>query len=135
MPQLIQHIDAIARRTQRDVLLVQFHDGSKKSMLDYALNPVRQFILDWFDANGIPYEECGDFADENSLDRYRGQIYIDVPYDNADQEFQKVCTFLENPANNELFKGARFCFLTLAQAMKNSHHDEPGFWDRWDIDF
>lgn len=130
MPQIIQHIDAIARQKQRDVLLIEFHDGSPKSMLDYASSPVRNFILDWFDANDIPYCECGDFADENQPDRYRGQIYIDVPYDEADPAFQKVRAFLAAPENDNRFKGAGFCFLPLARAIKNAHHDAPGFWER-----
>jgi hypothetical protein len=25
----------------------------------------------------------------------------------------------------------RFTLYTLAYCMKNAHHDEPGFWERW----
>jgi hypothetical protein len=33
------------------------------------------------------------------------------------------------------FEGAKFCYLPLAVAMENAHHDEPGFWDRWAENF
>jgi len=31
--------------------------------------------------------------------------------------------------------GVVFCYLPLEMAMKNAHHDEPGFWDRWAENF
>jgi hypothetical protein len=32
-------------------------------------------------------------------------------------------------------RGLLFCYLPLDLAMKNKHHDEPGFWDRWADNF
>ncbi|GJJ02778.1 hypothetical protein RugamoR64_33160 [Duganella rhizosphaerae] len=70
MPQLLQNIDEIGRAKQRDVLFLEFSN----SMGRYELNPVREKILTWFDANGIVYAECGGYASEVRAEPYRGQI-------------------------------------------------------------
>ena len=131
MPQLIEHIDAIARKKQRDVLIVEFHNKTTGFRMDYRVNPARKIILDWFTANGIPYCECGPYASETRMESYRGQIYIDVPYDKSDPVFQNVASFLQNPDGSMSFEGAWFYKVSLDICMKNAHHDEPGFWDRW----
>jgi hypothetical protein len=62
---------------------------------------------------------------------YAGQIYIDVPYDTNDCVYQAVQQFLEYPDATMRFEDVKFWIVTLELAMKNSHHDEPGFWDKW----
>lgn len=131
MPQLLKHIDQIAREKQRDVLTIEFHDKASGFKLDYHQNESRKIILDWFIANGIPHYECGPYASETRMESYRGQIYIDVPYDKSDPLYQKVESFLENPDGSMKFERAWFCYLLLDVCMKNAHHDEPGFWEKW----
>jgi len=129
MPQMIMHIDFIAREKQRDVLLLEFHNRETGFKLDYTLNQSRKTILDWFTANDIPHYECGGYASETRLESYYGQIYIDIPYDKSDPLFQKVESFLENPDGTMKFEGAWFCYLPLDVCIKNAHHDLPGFWE------
>lgn len=90
MPMLIEHIDAIARKKQRDVLYVRFHqptsgedleeeddddvDGpSFFEDLDWEHLPRRQQIIDWLEAHDIGWRPCADFADESGMFPYMGR--------------------------------------------------------------
>lgn len=158
MPMLIKHIDAIAREKQRDVLYLTFGEpednpkrkpederkskkpGFKNLRLrnpdydpdtDWETLPVRKQIIDWMEANQISFQPCGAVADTNCMMPYLGQVYIDVPYDEADPVYQKLCDHLELADGSMRFAGVRFYVVDLKFAMKNAHHDEPGFWEKW----
>lgn len=145
MPELIEHIDKIARDKKRDVLFLTFHDHAFKEALenlsegdigdfpdfDYHTCKPRQIVMEWLTANNIPFSPCGHVANVYSIMCYLGQIYIDVPFDENNPTYQKVRDFLENPDGTMKIDGARFCYYTLELAMKNAHHDEPGFWEKW----
>jgi hypothetical protein len=59
-----------------------------------------------------------------------GQLYIDVPYELNNPDYQKLQNFLEDENGEVRFDGVKFWIFPLERAMKNAHHDEPGFWDR-----
>lgn len=130
MPQQLEHIDAIARHKRRDVLYLDFH-AAKDRLLDYEVLPVRRQIIEWLDRQGIGWQPCGAIASENSLQSYRGQIYIDVPFIPADPVYQKLQAYLEHPDGRIRFAEVSFYVLPLDIAMRNAHHDEPGFWEGW----
>ena len=137
MPQLIEHIDAIARQQGRDVLYIEFHPeapGERKGY-DYARDPVRAAVLAWLDGHAVPWRECGPIADLRIMSPYRGQVYVDVPYDEALPAYRAVRDYLEHPDGSMRQPGVRFYLLTHKFAMKNAEHDEPGFWERWYEDF
>jgi hypothetical protein len=134
MPQVIDHIDKIARDKKRDVLYVIFHKDAPRDF-DYEKSAARKKVLAWLDNNQIAYQLCGDVAREDGWAGYRGQIYIDVPFDDNDLTYQKLREFLENPDGTMKIPGVDFCYLPLDHAMKNAHHDEPGFWERWAENF
>lgn len=139
MPQLIEHIDAIARQKQRDVLFLQFSDpvdqqGEDDGRLvcaDWKSSAGRLAVIRWLDDNRIAWHPCGDVADVNYMRSYAGHIYIDVPFDETDPVYQKLRAYLENPDGSMRRPGVLFFALQLHIAMKNAHHDEPGFWERW----
>ena len=141
MPMLIEHIDAIARKKGRDVLFLDFPQRKNKNIFDlYSMDwdslPIRQQIIAWLDQNQIGWSHCGHFADENMMGGgYQGRIYVDVPFDTKDPIYQKLSDYLETPNGKMKFKGVKFCYLPLEMAMKNAHHDEPGFWERWAENF
>lgn len=140
MPMLIEHIDAIARQKGRDVLFLDFpaehgDDPFEEFDVDWKNIPIRQQIIAWLEQNQIGWSHCGYFADENSMGDYQGRIYIDVPFDTNDPIYQKLSGYLETPEVEIKFAGVNFCYLPLATAMKNAHHDEPGFWERWAKDY
>lgn len=62
---------------------------------------------------------------------YRGQLYIDLPIDANSPAFQALTLFLEKPDGSARMPGVKFMLCTLEQAMTNSAHDEPGFWEQW----
>ncbi|GAC1607824.1 MAG: hypothetical protein NVS3B3_11330 [Aquirhabdus sp.] len=134
MPLLIHHIDEIAREKKCDVLFVIFHEKFDIDTEWEAL-PIRQQLLQWLDAHDIPWQKCAHFADPNLMLSYLGQIYIDVPYDESNSKYQELRDYLEFPDGSIRNPGMQFCYLPLAMAMKNAHHDEPGFWEKWAEDF
>lgn len=138
---LIEHIDAIARQKQRDVLYVEFHPPVAGSVndeeivdqgdFDWKTLPIRQQIIDWLDAQGIGWKPCGLFVNACVMMGYHGQIYIDLPFDEALPAFQSLQALLELPDGSMRFPDATFYCCTLELAMENAAHDEPGFWDHW----
>lgn len=149
MVMLIEHIDAIARKEQRDVLYVQFHQPTSDEdlkeenvdglgffdELDWEHLPRRRQIIGWLDAHGIGWRHCADFANENGIFPYLGQIYIDLPYDPTLPAYKELQAFLENPDDSMRFPDTTFCYVPLEMAMKNAAHDEPGFWEEWAKNF
>lgn len=141
MPMLIEHIDAIARKKGRDVLFLDFPEnectnGSDSCpIFNWDNVPVRQQVIAWLDQNQIEWSMCGHVANENIMCGYKGRIYIDVPFDMGNAVFQKLSDFFETSDGEMKIDGVVFCYLPLDVAMKNAHHDEPGFWDRWADNF
>ncbi|MCA8067407.1 hypothetical protein [Burkholderia sp. AU38729] len=134
MPMLIQHIDAIARAMKRDVVFATFPacglspEGETNDWENYE---PREELIAWLDENGISWMPCAFFADERTLIfPYDGRIYIDVPYDLLDRSYQKVSAHLENPDGTPRIVGVRFWYVPIDMAMKNKHHDDPGYWEK-----
>lgn len=130
MPSLIEHIDAIARAKKRDVLFLTFTRNGKRDSSRYERNESRIQILQWLDAMGIRWEPCGEIASEYRFASYDGGVYIEVPLDVDNPDYLKLAAFLEYPDGTMRFADTQFFALSLEIAMKNAHHDEPGFWDR-----
>jgi hypothetical protein len=61
---------------------------------------------------------------------YLGYIYIDLPFDTSNAEYQKLADSLETPNGKMKIEGAEFRYLPLEVAMKNKHYDEPGYWEK-----
>ena len=143
MPQLIEHIDAIAREKQRDVLYLEFSPkpnkddmwGDNNGRYSFKNDPIREKILKNLTKMGVTWLSCGGFADENYMASYAGQVYLDVPFEKDLPLYQTLETYLEHPDGTMRFENVRFYVLRLEIAMKNAHHDEPGFWEKWAEDF
>ncbi len=143
MPQLIEHIDAIARNLKRDVCFLRFSDPvgpsldneESPSCWHWEASAMRQTVIEWLQDNQITWRPCADVADTNSMHSYAGQIYIDVAFDEADPVYQETVAYLENADGSTRHPGVTFFVLGLGVAMKNAHHDEPGFWERWAENF
>lgn len=130
MPLLIDYIDKIAREKQRDVLFVLLGPPGLDGP-DWEHMPIRRQLIEWLESEGIGWKPCGYVANENLICSYHGQIYIDVPFDRNNPGYRKVESWLENPDGTMRHPDATFCYLPLETAMKNAHHDEPGYWERW----
>jgi len=137
MPEQIEYIDAIARKKRRAVLYLEFHPRPFKEWRNYRYedDSTRAAVLGWFDAHGVPWIECGPFADPCVMAPYLGQVYLDVPYDDNLPAYRLLRDYLEHPDGSMRHEGIRFYALSLEHAMQNVEHDEPGFWERWAEDF
>ncbi len=115
MPQLLQHIDAIAREKNRDVLFVHFENYEENEQ-----NPdsYRQDVLSWLEQNDIPYEKCMGLEEEGSIDSYWGDIYIDVPFDLENEQYQILSDYLEDEEGVMKIEGVYFFVLYLETAIE-----------------
>lgn len=142
----IKNIDQIAREKQRTVLYLEFHPDPRNEdelsdnwmrchKYEYQEDKVRDEIIAKLNEMNVPWEMCDHFASECGFMSYRGQIYLDVPLDHDLPLCKALHEYLEYPDGSMRFPTVRFYFLTLEIAMKNAHHDEPGFWDNWAENF
>jgi hypothetical protein len=106
-----------------------------EDFIDYSETELWQVVTDWLDEQKIPWDLCADFASENSMVSYRGQIYVDITYDEQNVDYRKLEEYLENSDGTMRIPNVTLCCLSLSVAMRNAHHDEPGFWQRWAEDF
>jgi hypothetical protein len=110
---------------------------SKHRISDYKYekDAVRDEIIENLNRLGVSWVECGSIASECGFSSYKGQIYIDVPMDVNLPIYRELNDYLEYPNGEMRFSTVRFNYLTLEVAMKNAHHDEPGFWETWADNF
>ncbi len=134
MPQALKYIDKIAREKNRDVIFINFNRDIFPSY-EYEDYKARNELLQWLDANDISYQECGPMADECGWESYRGQLYIDLPIDEDNEKYRLICEHLDGPNDTFKIKGVESWIFPLEEALKNKHHDEPGFWDEWAENF
>jgi len=133
MPELIEHIDAIARQRGRAVLYLEFHPTGRAERADYRYedDTTRQAVLEWLATHGHEWVRCGPFAQPGTMRPYEGQICLGVEFNESLPEYREVRDYLEFPNGNMRIAGVRFYLLTLEYAMRNAEHDSPGFWTRW----
>ena len=140
MPKILEHVDKIARDKQRGVLFVVFGKSKKESILDYfsydyKKDSIRKRFLSWLKQNAILYQECAPLASENGFGSYRGELYNDIPREKNDERYLNLNNHLEYPDGKMKIEGIEYYYLPLEAAMKNAHHDVPGFWEKWAEDF
>lgn len=141
MPMILQYIDAIARQKKRDVLFLKFDPGALGIDQFYDLGrdwnkfPARMKVTEWLDENKIDWMPCGGVASLNCglMSGSDGRIYMDVPFDTDNEVYKKVSAYLENEDGTvrEEHAGIGFFYYPLEMAMKNSAHDQPGFWEHY----
>jgi hypothetical protein len=133
MPQLIEHIDAIARRKGRAVLYLEFHPYAGWRKYRIGDDAVRDGVLAWLDANGIPWQPCGPFAVPGHMYPYLGQVYLDIPYTVGLPDYERLRDYFEFADGSMRHPGVRFFAMPLEHAQENALHDAPGFWEQyWD---
>lgn len=130
MPALIEHIDAIARREQRDVLYLEFHPADIEAVRGYryAVDPRREMVLQWLAEHDFQWALCGPYADGSGMQPYLGQIYIDTAYDVRLPKYRQLRDYMEFPDGKMRWQTVRFYVMPLAMANNNAQHDEPDFW-------
>lgn len=91
--------------------------------------------LQWLAASNIPFQPCGGVASENAIMSYPGLYYIDVPMNENHPTYRQLLAYFENEDGTPKDPLCVLYAYTLENAMKNAHHDEPGFWDKKIEDF
>lgn len=129
MPQLIVHIDAIARQEQRTMLYLEFHPTERAAWRTYRHehDPVRAGILAWLDANDLDWTPCGEYANDQAMGSWRGQVCLAVPFDETVPAYLRLRDYLEYPDGRMRVPGVRFMMMSLELANRNARHDEPGY--------
>lgn len=115
MPQLLQHIDAIAREKNRDVLFVHFENYKQ-----HAQDPdaIRQNFMGWLEQHNIGFKACFGIEQNETLETYSGDLYIDVPFDISNPDFQVLSEYLEDEQGNMKIDGILFFTLSLELALE-----------------
>lgn len=115
MPQVLKHIDAIAREKNRDVLFIHFENYQEDGEGD---DPIRQIVLDWLEDHEIAFQPCMGLEQEGFFDVYSGDIYIDLAVDEDDSNYRELCEYLEDDEGNMLLDGVLFFVLALDVALE-----------------
>lgn len=131
MPELIKHIDTIARALERDVLMIA-PDSSVpvcEAQRLWRRSSDRQELINWLDANFIGWEPSGWPPKDGCMESYQGGIYIDLDYD----PFEPLCIKLEEYVKEDAqgilkWPGMRLYLCSLEWAQQFAHHDKPGYW-------
>lgn len=115
MPQVLKHIDAIAREKNRDVLFIHFENYQEDGEGD---DPIRQIVLDWLEDHEIAFQPCMGLEQEGFFDVYSGDIYIDLAVNEDDSNYRELCEYLEDDEGNMLLDGVLFFVLALDVALE-----------------
>jgi hypothetical protein len=145
----LKYIDEIAREKQRDVLFLEFHplqtlnpyctesleyeikwfeSEMRTQSYRYTEDKIRDEIIENLNKMNIPWELCEGLP-TGYLESSKGQIYLDVPFDENLPQYQALQEYLEYPDGTMRFPTVRFHFLTLEKAMENVNNDKV--WNEW----
>ncbi|MCU4629405.1 MULTISPECIES: hypothetical protein [Acinetobacter] len=135
MPQLLKHIDAIAREKDRDVLFVHFENYEHENA-DAESYHLRQNLMEWLKQRQINFAPCMGIEQPGVIESYSGDLYIDVPFDEAHPIYQMVSEHLEDAEEEMKIPGVLFFVLSLETALEieadreeflSLNHDEDEF--------
>jgi hypothetical protein len=115
MPLLVQHIDAIAREKNRDVLFLHFENYIEDQELE---DNARDRVLAWLDKHQIAYTPCMGIENENVISSYLGDVYLEVAFDEEDPNYQILHDHLEDEEGNMKIEGVFFYVLLLETALE-----------------
>lgn len=130
MPITLKSIDKIGREKNRDVLYIAFDEKVFPSN-KYKDYENRADLLKWLDENNIGYEMCFEYCSPNGFRTYRGQLYIDVPFDETLNKYNLLNNHIEFSDGALRFQGIGLFALPLAIAIKNAYMDEPDYVASW----
>ena len=127
MIMLIENIDAVARKINRDVMYIAFAE-SKWDERVFA--KTREFILAELTKAKINHWYCFPFI-KNSvrLGGIPSALYIDLPYEPDSKNVRFLDSLLENKDGTPSYDGVLFALLKLENAQINANQDSSNFWE------
>ena len=124
---MIESIDAIARRLQRDALMLVFCNGravvslrTEPMDLRWQQDPARIRILAWLDGEGIGWSRCLPFLLDGFREvRYQGHVFIDLPNQREDLRYRRLLAQTEARRDDGSHDGVGLFVMRLSTAMQN----------------
>lgn len=107
MPMLIPYVDEISAATKRASVTIQFNKPGGNAFIPPEEDGVRQYILSWLVDQGIEFQPCGLPSSSGRMEGYAGQVYVDVPCDEANLKFGKLRDLLHYPDGTPRVLGVR----------------------------
>ncbi len=126
MPKILKHIDQIGREKNRDVLYIEF-DRKVFAGYRYQNYQNRAELIEWLKTNDIAYEECFGYASDTGDESYKGQLYIDIPFDETLEKYNLLNNHIELKDGELRFEGIGLWTLLLEDANKNAFMDDPDY--------
>ena len=115
----IDCINAIARQKQHNVMFLRFHlqryddyPLDKQVEYNFQKDHVRQLVINLLDASGIAWSPCTECRD-NVPEPYQGQIYLDVPCNKNNQQYQKVLHYFRKENGKMRIPTVQHCYRIL----------------------
>jgi len=123
MAWLLQSIDALARKAGRDVLYLHLADCDGEPAEHH---PAFADITAWLDAEGIGWEECAGFCEDDTLvEGGAACLYLDVPYlPDSDAIRRLEGKFMDGPSGPAI-AGVVPAILPLEAALRHAYRDDP----------
>jgi hypothetical protein len=131
MPMILNNIDRIAYKKQRDVLYVTFHDSyndifnREEGTLKFHYEDCipRQQLIEWLEEHGIGFSACFGFSSRSGVISlpYLGELYLDVPFDENNPQYKLLFNHLENPDGTMKIEGIIWYYFPLDKAIENHH--------------
>ena len=119
MPQLIHHIDEIARHNNRDVLMVSFPELGDLIVLDRDLYAPRIEFIDFLKKHKIKWLKCAPPRSQGGwIIGYFGEIYLDVPFNPKDPKYQLLQGHLELEDGSPRDPRVRLWLMPLKEAIR-----------------
>lgn len=119
---LVEAIDAISRRLDRDVMYLRcscMHSAERAK------------AKDWLNAAGLSTSDCMPFVTSYlQIESPATELYIDVKYDPNSEVFRLLDSQFRNATGSPVLTGVLLTRLPLEQALLNKEQDEPGYWDK-----
>ncbi len=122
MPFILEPIDYIALQKNRGVLFFDCNIKSKgKHFSPGNIDKKRQEeVMSWLDKEGIPHQIAGTVSWSNFIEGGPIHIYVDVPMDETNKDYKKLCSHFENEDGSMKFKNCDFYFLPLDICQRKS---------------
>ena len=130
MPQLIQHIDEIARQKDRDVLMVSFPELGDLLALDRDLYAPRIEFIHFLKRHKIKWLKCAPPRSQGGwILGYFGDIYLDVLFDPENPKYQLMQRRLELENGSPRDPRVRLYLLPLEEAIRFGQTPEVNIFD------
>jgi hypothetical protein len=127
MAEILESIDGIARRLNRDVYYLALVDGDGERLDIYT--DISE-ITDWLDAHRIGWALCMGFNEETVwFEGGPGCIFLDVHPEIDAAAMQQVEAHFMDGAGEPAIAGYVPAIMELKVARRFSERDRPDFWD------